>query len=223
MRLLVNFLDEAIPYLADPAIPVHDDPLHPITRAARSSSRACARRHPHRLVVARRSLRRAAFARHQVRRHHRRDRPRQTRLRREHERRRRPALRPHPPHASRHLRDERTARARRAGPSRAVQHSRRARRADSRLSDQVRPRRADPLQRQPRHLQPQRQGHPPAQRPHRLADPYSLSARTRTRRGRSWSKKPTPRRKAEGRRRTKPILLLPPSALRLPPSLFPTS
>ena len=32
MRLLVNFLDEAIPYLADPAIPVHDDPLHPITR-----------------------------------------------------------------------------------------------------------------------------------------------------------------------------------------------
>ncbi|MEM8943697.1 MAG: magnesium chelatase [Planctomycetota bacterium] len=32
MRLLVNFLDEAIPYLADPAIPIHDDPLNPITR-----------------------------------------------------------------------------------------------------------------------------------------------------------------------------------------------
>ena len=32
MRLLVNFLDDAIPYLADPAIPVHDDPLQPITR-----------------------------------------------------------------------------------------------------------------------------------------------------------------------------------------------
>ncbi len=32
MRLLVNFLDEAIPYIADPAIPVHDDPTQPITR-----------------------------------------------------------------------------------------------------------------------------------------------------------------------------------------------
>ncbi len=31
MRLLVNFLDEAIPYLADLAIPLHDDPLQPIT------------------------------------------------------------------------------------------------------------------------------------------------------------------------------------------------
>jgi len=35
MRLLVNFLDEAIPYLADPTIPLHDDPLHPITRRGR--------------------------------------------------------------------------------------------------------------------------------------------------------------------------------------------
>jgi magnesium chelatase subunit I len=31
MRLLASFLDEAIPYLADPAIPLHDDPLRPIT------------------------------------------------------------------------------------------------------------------------------------------------------------------------------------------------
>lgn len=31
MRLLVTFLDDAIPYLADPAIPLHDDPLNPIT------------------------------------------------------------------------------------------------------------------------------------------------------------------------------------------------
>jgi len=32
MRLLVRFLDEVVPYLADPAIPLHDDPLQPITR-----------------------------------------------------------------------------------------------------------------------------------------------------------------------------------------------
>ncbi len=35
MRLLVTFLDEAVPYLADPAIPVHDDPLRPITSRGR--------------------------------------------------------------------------------------------------------------------------------------------------------------------------------------------
>jgi len=35
MRLLVQFLDEAIPYLDDPAIPLHDDPLAPITAAGR--------------------------------------------------------------------------------------------------------------------------------------------------------------------------------------------
>lgn len=35
MRLLVNFLDEAIPYLDDQAIPVHDDPYRPITRRGR--------------------------------------------------------------------------------------------------------------------------------------------------------------------------------------------
>jgi magnesium chelatase subunit I len=32
MRLLVRFLDEAVPYLNDPRLPLHDDPLRPITR-----------------------------------------------------------------------------------------------------------------------------------------------------------------------------------------------
>ncbi len=32
MRLMATFLDEAIPYIADPEIPLHDDPLNPITR-----------------------------------------------------------------------------------------------------------------------------------------------------------------------------------------------
>ncbi len=35
MRLLVRFLDEHLPYLDDPAIPLHDDPLAPITSAGR--------------------------------------------------------------------------------------------------------------------------------------------------------------------------------------------
>ena len=35
MRLLVQFLDESIPYLDDPAIPLHDYPLAPITAACR--------------------------------------------------------------------------------------------------------------------------------------------------------------------------------------------
>lgn len=35
MRLLATFLDEAVPFLADPAIPVHDDPLNPITKRGR--------------------------------------------------------------------------------------------------------------------------------------------------------------------------------------------
>ncbi len=41
MRLLINFLDDAIPYLADPAIPVHDDPLHPITRRGKELVSDC--------------------------------------------------------------------------------------------------------------------------------------------------------------------------------------
>ncbi|HMP03978.1 MAG TPA: magnesium chelatase [Gemmatales bacterium] len=35
MRLLARFLDEAIPYLDDPRIPLHDDPLRPITKVGR--------------------------------------------------------------------------------------------------------------------------------------------------------------------------------------------
>jgi magnesium chelatase subunit I len=35
MRLLVRFLDDQLPYLDDPAIPLHDDPYAPITRAGR--------------------------------------------------------------------------------------------------------------------------------------------------------------------------------------------
>jgi len=35
MRLLTTFLDDAVPYLADPAIAVHDDPLRPITSRGR--------------------------------------------------------------------------------------------------------------------------------------------------------------------------------------------
>jgi len=33
MRMLVNFLDEYVPYLNIPGSPVHEDPYHPITRA----------------------------------------------------------------------------------------------------------------------------------------------------------------------------------------------
>ncbi|MHC4403547.1 MAG: magnesium chelatase [Planctomycetota bacterium] len=35
MRLLTRFLDEEIPYLDIPGVPVHEDPYHPITRAGR--------------------------------------------------------------------------------------------------------------------------------------------------------------------------------------------
>ena len=35
MRLLVRFLDEHLPYLDDPAIPLHDDPFAPITSAGK--------------------------------------------------------------------------------------------------------------------------------------------------------------------------------------------
>ena len=36
MRLLARFLDEWIPYLDDPAIPLHDDPYRPITAAGKA-------------------------------------------------------------------------------------------------------------------------------------------------------------------------------------------
>jgi len=35
MRIITSFLDEAIPYIDDPHIPVHDDPFKPITRRGR--------------------------------------------------------------------------------------------------------------------------------------------------------------------------------------------
>jgi magnesium chelatase subunit I len=35
MRMLTRFLDDAIPYLDLPELPLHEDPLHPITRAGR--------------------------------------------------------------------------------------------------------------------------------------------------------------------------------------------
>jgi magnesium chelatase subunit I len=35
MRLLVRFLDEHLPFLDDPTIPLHDDPFHPITAAGK--------------------------------------------------------------------------------------------------------------------------------------------------------------------------------------------
>src|SRR5262245_28298970 len=35
MRLIARFLDDAVPYLADPSLPVHEDPLRPITSAGK--------------------------------------------------------------------------------------------------------------------------------------------------------------------------------------------
>ena len=41
MRLLVRFLDEFLPYLDDPAIPLHDDPFQPITQAGKRFVATC--------------------------------------------------------------------------------------------------------------------------------------------------------------------------------------
>jgi len=49
MRLLVRFLDEWLPYLDDPAIPLHDDPERPITAAGR---RLVASRPPQEVPIA---------------------------------------------------------------------------------------------------------------------------------------------------------------------------
>jgi magnesium chelatase subunit I len=49
MRLLVRFLDESLPYLDDPAIPLHDDPEKPITSAGR---RLVASRDPQEIPIA---------------------------------------------------------------------------------------------------------------------------------------------------------------------------
>ena len=181
MRSLVRFLDEEIPYLDLPDCP---GPRRSATsRSAGAGKRLRRRRRPKtgadRLVAARAALRRAAGAGHQVRRHHRRDRPGQAGRRHQHVGRGGAALRPDPAHAPRHLRHERDARAGRTGAGRPVQHPRRARRADPRLSGPVRHRRADPVLGQPGDVQPQRQGDSAAQGPHRLADPHALSARAR--------------------------------------------
>jgi magnesium chelatase subunit I len=49
MRLLARFLDEHLPYLDDPAIPLHDDPYAPITAAGR---RLVADRDPGQIPIA---------------------------------------------------------------------------------------------------------------------------------------------------------------------------
>jgi len=49
MRLLVRFLDEFVPYLDDPAIPFHDDPFKPISRAGK---RLVATRDPAQVPIA---------------------------------------------------------------------------------------------------------------------------------------------------------------------------
>jgi len=49
MRMLVRFLDDELPYLDDPAIPLHDDPYAPITRAGR---RLVAERPPEEVPIA---------------------------------------------------------------------------------------------------------------------------------------------------------------------------
>jgi magnesium chelatase subunit I len=41
MRQIASFLDEAIPYLDDPGIPLHDDPYHPITNRGRTLVETC--------------------------------------------------------------------------------------------------------------------------------------------------------------------------------------
>jgi len=41
MRLVGSFLDDALPYLDDPAIPLHDDPYHPITKRGRTLVHTC--------------------------------------------------------------------------------------------------------------------------------------------------------------------------------------
>ena len=99
MRLLAGFLDPLTPYLDIPGCPVHEDPFAPITGARASTfspSTATARQSPGGPARAATPSRRAG---HQVRRHHRRDRPGQTPRGHKHVRRGRAALWPHPAHA----------------------------------------------------------------------------------------------------------------------------
>ena len=72
MRRLVDFLDDAVPYLDDRKIPLHDDPYRPITaRGKMLVNGTPAGRGADRLVAARGAVRGAVVARHEVRRHHR--------------------------------------------------------------------------------------------------------------------------------------------------------
>ncbi len=200
MRSLARFLDDAIPLrraslFAGPRRPVSSDHVGRQTSARRQAGRGGA----HRLVAALPALRRAAGARHEVRRRDRRDRPGQAGGRRQHERRGRAELRPDPAHAPRHLRHERGAGAGRAGAGRPVQHPGGARRSNPRLPHPVRPRRADPVLRQPGDVQPQRQGDPAAQGPHRHADPDALPAGPlRRHRDHGAGGRPRPRRRLPG-------------------------
>lgn len=49
MRLIASFLDEAVPFIADPEIPLHDDPYRPITRRGKQ---IIADRPPHDVPIA---------------------------------------------------------------------------------------------------------------------------------------------------------------------------
>ena len=179
MRLIGRFLDPELPYLDIPGCPVHEDPYRPITGPGPADAGRVARgQGADRLVAARSAVRRAAGAGDEVRRRDRRDRSGPAGRRDEHVGQGGAALRLDSPHAPGHFCDERAAGARRTGPSRPVQHSRGARRANPRLSGALRDRRADPLFRQSGHLQPQRQGDSPTEGPHRLRHPHPLSARS---------------------------------------------
>src|SRR5215207_3589549 len=41
MRLVSSFLDDAVPYIDDPQIPLHDDPFRPITKRGRVLVQSC--------------------------------------------------------------------------------------------------------------------------------------------------------------------------------------
>ena len=161
----MGFLDEWTPYLDLPDCPVHEDPFHPITR----DGKALVAGHPESevpiVVAPRRPLRGAPRPRHQVRRPHRGDRSRQgasggAGLNTE------DALAGLIPRMHRELfamnelpdLDDLVQ----VGLFNILEERDVQIRGHS-----LRHRRVRALQREPRHLQPLRQGHPPAQGPHR--------------------------------------------------------
>ncbi len=75
MRLMTSFLDEAIPYIDDPHIPVHDDPFRPITKRGRQLVGSVPADEVPIAWWPRRALCRAVGTGHEVCRHHWRDRP----------------------------------------------------------------------------------------------------------------------------------------------------